>query len=59
MKKPKVVPCKICGTKILSSNYVKDIFVNGHKIWLCNNPECHKKFTRLMRDDSIDKNRII
>lgn len=59
MKNPKSVPCKICGSKIFSARDIKDVFVNGHRIWLCNSSDCHKKFTSLMKDDSIDKNKLI
>lgn len=55
--KPK--KCIICPTKLYSWDECAEIWVEGHRIWICKDPECRKVYAKAMRDETIDKRKLI
>jgi hypothetical protein len=33
---------------------VTDLMVDGHKIWICKNPECRKTYAKYMKKENED-----
>ena len=59
LKSKKAKKCIVCGANLHSWDECAELWFNGHRIWICQNQRCHAKYVEKMRDENIDKNKLI